>query len=293
MFRDRFHQAVHLPPRTLWAILGSAVLALAGLPAAGQTTNPVASAPVYVPNLAHANQPLKNGLLAWDAELKSVNATNGQAFANFDFSFTNVSADPVVILGARGSCSCTTVKLPTATPWLIPTGGIGHFDATINLAGKAGLLYKAVIISTDQGVKNLMLTVNIAPAPPPTAMTEAERAQGVAAAKVDRQAVFKGDCVSCHAKNVQGKYGPQLFAITCAICHEANPRATMVPDLHNLKEPTSEEFWRTWITSGKAGTLMPAFASSQGGPLTDFQIGSLASYLNQRFPSHILPPAAK
>ena len=65
----------------------------------------------------------------------------------------------------------------------------------------------------------------------------------------------------------------------------------MVPDLHNLKDPTSEEFWRTWITSGKAGTLMPAFATSQGGPLNDMQIASLAVYLNATIPSHVPVPA--
>jgi hypothetical protein len=59
----------------------------------------------------------------------------------------------------------------------------------------------------------------------------------------------------------------------------------MVPDLNNLKVPTNREFWRTWITYGKPGTLMPAFAGSQGGPLTDMQIASLAAYLNAAKPS--------
>jgi hypothetical protein len=67
----------------------------------------------------------------------------------------------------------------------------------------------------------------------------------------------------------------------------------MVPDLHNLPMTTSEEFWRTWITSGKAGTLMPAFATSQGGPLTDAQIASLAAYLNYMIPPHAPLPAGK
>ena len=124
-------------------------------------------------------------------------------------------------------------------------------------------------------------------------MTDAERAAGITAAKIDREAVFKGDCAKCHLKNIQGKYGQQLFDALCAICHEATPRASMVPDLHNLKEATSEEFWRTWITSGKAGTLMPAFATAQGGPLNDLQIASLAAYLNATHPSKVPPPAAK
>jgi hypothetical protein len=37
---------------------------------------------------------------------------------------------------------------------------------------------------------------------------------------------------------------------------------------------------------------MPAFATSQGGPLSDMQIASLAAYLNVAFPSRVPPPAA-
>jgi mono/diheme cytochrome c family protein len=80
-----------------------------------------------------------------------------------------------------------------------------------------------------------------------------------------------------------------LFQADCAICHEASPRATMVPDLHQLKVPTNEEFWRTWIAHGKPGSFMPAFSQSDGGPLSDMQIASLAAYLNTVIPSHVTP----
>ena len=72
-----------------------------------------------------------------------------------------------------------------------------------------------------------------------------------------------------------------------------NPRATMVPDLHKLTDPTREEFWRSWITAGKADTLMPAFAATQGGPLSDLQIASLAAYLNIVNPAHMKIAVAK
>jgi len=116
-------------------------------------------------------------------------------------------------------------------------------------------------------------------------MTDAQRAVGIAMAKVDRQAVFKGDCAGCHERNVQGSYGKALYDSACAICQEARPRASMIPDLHHLTMPTNMEFWRTWIASGKPGTLMPAFAASQAGPLTDAQIVSLAVYLKAANPS--------
>jgi magnesium chelatase family protein len=47
------------------------------------------------------------------------------------------------------------------------------------------------------------------------------------------------------------------------------------------------------ITAGKEGTLMPAFAQSQGGPLNDIQIVSLAAYLNAAILSLAAPAVAK
>jgi mono/diheme cytochrome c family protein len=316
------------------------------LPAASQAASTVTTAPMYVPDITHANDPLPPGVLAWDAMEKSVVATNGQAFAWFAFSFTNVAAKvdaslatnfcrvtnfitttnhgfwqiasgwkyatravvstnpvvvtitnsvtplPVAILSAHASCGCTQPQLPPL-PWILPPGTNTSFRVSVNLAGKTGELSKTVTFGTDQGKTMISLKVSILPPPPPRPLTDAERARGINTSKIDRQAVFKGDCASCHAKEVEGKYGQRLFAQVCAVCHETANRASMVPDLHNLNVPTSEEFWRTWITSGKAGTLMPAFVNAQGGPLTPMQITSLATYLNATIPSKVQPPAAK
>jgi mono/diheme cytochrome c family protein len=273
-----------------------AVAALFTMTAAGvaaETNANVSSAPVYVPNTTHANEPLPDGVIAWNSLLETVDATNEQAFARFTFTFTNITASNVTILNVHPSCGCTTAELPPV-PWMLPAGTSGEIKLAVNLEGKSGTLFKQVAITTDHGSKNLMLRINILPPPPMAEMTEAQRAAGMAAAKADRQAVFKGDCASCHVKKIEGKYGQQLFEAICAICHESAHRATMVPDLHNLKVPTNEEFWRTWITAGKAGSLMPAFATSQGGPLSDLQIASLAAYLNAVCPSHATnAPATK
>jgi mono/diheme cytochrome c family protein len=331
--------------RTLFAA-SVLIFAAAVFSAVAQPAGTVTSSPVYLPDYTHQNDPLPDGVIAWDELQKSVDVTNGQDFARFVFAFTNIATKietaletnivsvtnfttvtnagfwarfwgrkyaeaasvayttniatvtkaatpiPVTILSVHPSCGCTTAELPPV-PWVLPPGTNAVIKVSVNLAGKSGLVFKTVAVSTDKGKKDLMLKINIAPAPPVAPMSEEERARGIAAAKLDRQAVFKGDCVNCHAKNIEGKYGQQLFAAVCAVCHEANPRASMVPDLRNLKDPTSEEFWRTWITSGKAGTLMPAFATSQGGPLNDMQIASLAAYLNAIIPPHAPPPAAK
>jgi mono/diheme cytochrome c family protein len=112
-------------------------------------------------------------------------------------------------------------------------------------------------------------------------------------AKADRQAVFQGDCATCHVKPGTSKYGKPLYDAVCAICHESKTRASMVPDLHNIKTPTNVEFWQTWIAHGKAGSLMPAFSTTDGGPLLDMQITSLAGYLNATIPSQVAPPPAQ
>jgi mono/diheme cytochrome c family protein len=248
------------------------------------TTTPTA---VYVPDLSHANGPLPDGILAWDELLKSVDVPASQSQAHFVFNVTNISPDNVVVLGAHGSCSCTVTELPPL-PWTIPPGGHGQVGAVVNLEGKSGVLFKAVTVSTDKGSKDLYLKITILPPVIPT-LTDAERTNGVMVARADRQAIFKADCATCHAKPGEGKYGKALYDAVCAICHEANNRAEVVPDLRNLKTPTSDEFWRTWIAHGKAGSLMPAFSTAEGGPLNDMQIATVAAYLKMAIPSQPSP----
>jgi len=248
----------------------------------------IATAPSLVPDYTHSGDPLPDNIFAWDALLKDQTVTNGQEVVKFSFSFTNITTGPATIISVHPSCGCTTAELPP-TPWLLPAGTSGEIKLNVNIQGKIGTLFKYVTVTTDKGTKNLNLRINILPEPVHV-MTDAELENGIAAAKVDRQAVFKGDCASCHNKNLNGKYAQQLFAAACAICHEAPHRATMVPDLSHLKVPTSPDFWRVWITSGKPGSLMPAFAKAQGGPLDDIQIASLAQYLNAIYPPTAPPP---
>ena len=328
----------------LFSIMTALGFAAGIFPAAAQTNSAVTTTPVFVPNTSHANDPLPDGVIAWDGLVKTTQATNGQDYAHFTFNFTNIAQIvttnqsikitsltnvttvtnssfwaklwgnkitrvatvitrtnlvvvtnaitpvPVTFLSVSPSCHCTTVELPPM-PWTIPPGSNSAMEFKVNLfGGQPGTLFKSIHVSTDKGYKMLMLQINILPPPPRPEMTQAQRDAGIAVAKGDRQAVFKGDCASCHANKVEGKYNRELFEAVCSVCHEAKNRATIVPDLHNLPVTTSEEFWRAWITAGKAGTLMPAFATSQGGPLNDLQIASLAAYLNVVNPPH--QPAA-
>jgi len=258
--------------------------------------------------------------LNWDSETKVTTVTSGQSNAHLAFNFTNVSSGNVTITDVHTSCGCTTAQLPVL-PWIIQPGTNGQIGITVNLAGKSGTLFKSATVNTDKGSKVLYVKIGILPPiasvafttnqpdnfqapeqrqsnggilspanqipdlPTAQAMLDPNRSRSFQMAKVDRQAVFRGDCASCHVKPTEGKYGKELFYAACGICHEGERRATMVPDLHHLTVPTSPDFWQTWISMGKTNSLMPAFSKKEGGPLTKSQIVSLAKYLAKVIPS--------
>ena len=225
-----------------------------------------------------SGQPIPDCGLAWDAVTKSVAAAAGQDFARFEFSFTNVTTAAVTIQSVRPSCGCTTAELPPV-PWTISAGSTGRIKVKVNLAGKFGTVFKSATVTTDKGKQMLSLSIDIGAAPNPQ-MSQAQRDTGVAIAKMDRQAIFKDGCASCHLKNVQASYGRLFTRRRAAFATTPIHAPRWSPTWHTLPGATNLDFWRTWISSGKPGTLMPAFASSQGGPLNEAQIDSLAFYLN-------------
>jgi mono/diheme cytochrome c family protein len=303
------------------------------------TNAAAATAAVYVPDTSHQNDPLPDGVLAWNGLTQETTVAADAGSAHFVFSFTNTATVheivlvtnvttltnttavtnshfiwfknisfvtnfstatsittnnvtkpvPVAILDVHPSCGCTTAQLPPL-PWIIAPGTNGQFGLTVNLAGRTGMQIKTVNVKTDKGFKQLILKITILPPVVPT-QSAADRALALEMAKTNRQAIFRGDCATCHVKPGAGKYGKPLYDAVCAICHESKTRASMVSDLHNIKTPTNVDFWQTWIAHGKADSLMPAFSTADGGPFSEIQIASLASYLNATIPSQL--PANK
>lgn len=212
--------------------------------------------------------------LAWDATAKRYDAQKGETNALFTFSATNVSPAEVVVIAVRTSCGCTIAKVPTL-PWRLASGTNGQIEVKVDLRGKYGLLSKMISVDTSAGLSLLSVNVNI---PQPDA-----REMNRMLAQADRQAVFRNDCANCHARPALGKTGESLFKAACGICHEAERRATMVPDLAALKKPADKNYWDTWVKYGKPGTLMPAFSKIAGGPLEEQEIESLVTYLTDRY----------
>jgi mono/diheme cytochrome c family protein len=157
------------------------------------------------------------------------------------------------------------------------------------IAGENEKVVRSVLIGTDKGSKELTVQINILPVSAWPVMCNEQRVENLKIASVDREAVFRSDCASCHAKPSEHKFGRQLYLDMCStLCHEGDHRATIVPDLHKLNETSSPEFWRRWISHGRSGTVMPAFAISDGGPLTDAQIDSLVDYISAAIPPKVL-----
>lgn len=264
---------------------------------AGSTSQIVPLHSIPTPQLPAA--PSLDALLKWDKETKESLVTNGIVDVHFKFWLTNVSSSDVIINSVSTSCGCTAAKLPEQ-PWRLIPGTNGEIGVTMNVANKSGIVQKSVTINTDKGSKMLFVKANILP---PTAeqMAANERENNQKIALADRQAVFRGDCARCHADSIN-KSGKELYTSVCGVCHEADHRATMVPNLHALTQPTNAEYWRNWITKGKQGTLMPAFAQAEGGILSDAQVESLVKYLMEtisskpaqpRLPAPTPPAAAK
>jgi len=265
--------------------------------------NPPPAVPAPQPVVAPAPVPAapqNPAALVFDAEQKEYNAKQGEMSAPFTFHVTNVSASAVQINSLHTSCGCTVAQLP-AQPYTLGAGSNVPINVTVDLRGKMGLITKSISVDSSAGFKSLLVRVNI-PQPQPSATPTTtpggpvianngmpDRAKNIQASLADRQAVFKGDCAKCHVEKGIGKLGKDLFTADCAVCHEDEHRAAMVPDLKVPRTHRDLAFWQTWISEGKAGTLMPAFAAAHGGPLTQQQVDSLAIYLYQNFP--LDPPA--
>lgn len=293
------HAQVTNPPgtRTLPARLNPTVVqlppSLPSAPPAGAQLPTVQNRAVTTVSSVQPVTALPNTVLAWDADVKDYTTKPGEVQGNFTFYFTNVSAQTVAINNAVASCGCTVPKLP-ALPWKIEPGTGGEIPVTMNVAGKTGLIQKNVTVNTDHGPKILTVKVNVTPpnAAAPAVAGPMNRSLNQELAKADRQAIFKGDCASCHVEKGRGRLGKDLYAASCGICHDAEHRADMVPDLRNLKHDTNADYWKTWISLGKPGTLMPGFSQSEGGPLTQLEINSLVQYLVTTIPTKAAQPAA-
>lgn len=286
------------PARPVAVAATQPVPVAAPAPAApARVSSPVAVSSIPSPLAVTAIAPTAAGdisLIKWDAETKEYSAKPGESEARFTFSLTNTASSEVTINSVRTSCGCTTAKLPPM-PWKISPGSNGSMEVVMNLAGKSGMIAKGVTVDTSLGIKQLTVRTHIPgttvagalPVQNSGIMGDTERLKNMQLALTDRQVVFKNaDCAKCHAEPAKGKTdGRLLYAAVCATCHNSHHRAAQVPDLRLLPHPTDAEHWRKWINYGRAGSMMPAFAEAEGGPLNEQQVNALVDFMVKAFPS--------
>lgn len=276
--RSCYHSGVLL---IILGMLATGIAAAAENPAPPVSAKPAAE-------VRRRATPAASSELKWDELSKSYDAKPGEKAALFEFRVTNTSPSAISIESIHTSCGCTVAELPPlpAAPYVLAPAATTTIRVSLDLHGKMGSLSKTVTVGTSAGIVVLAVSANIAPLPVPTgteSSMSADRAKNIEIATHDRQAIFKGECAKCHATPAAGKMGQDLYRAVCTICHEASPRASMIPDLNVPRGPRDHAFWTKWITEGGPGTMMPAFATTHDGPLTDDQVGSLALYLFATF----------
>jgi hypothetical protein len=74
----------------------------------------------------------------------------------YDFVFTNIGNEPIIIASAIGSCGCTVPVWPKEP---ILKGQTGKIKVTFNSAGKMGLQDKTVTISSNAVQNPLVLHI--------------------------------------------------------------------------------------------------------------------------------------
>lgn len=218
---------------------------------------------------------------AWSAQVLESKAEPMARFVTFAFAFTNISSAPASILGTQSSCECTVAEIP-AKPWILSPGAVGTLHVRMNIVGRFGLVTKTVAVETSHGTHLLTVRARIPLTPAP--FNVSPRITDMAAAKKDPQIIFRDGCAACHAHPTIGRKGQDLFVKACGICHQAEHRAEMVPNLAQILRPKDAAYWRGIIVHGKPGTIMPAFAAAEGGILDPGQVDSLVEYLVRAYP---------
>ncbi|HVM24218.1 MAG TPA: copper resistance protein CopC [Candidatus Limnocylindrales bacterium] len=173
------------------------------------------------------------------------------------------------------------VPAPIGLLWtVLPTGPVGWLPAAAAIVGvltmtlvvrrrspalnvvRAALLAVVVITMLGAGSRALVATAN---APPPDALAEHARPDGLVGSVEDGAALYRANCASCHGADGLGD-GP----------------VRTLPPAGDLREAvggmTSAELSYR-IANGYAGTAMPAFAAT----LTEGERWNLVTYLEDRW----------
>lgn len=106
-----------------------------------------------------------------------------------------------------------------------------------------------------------------------------------------------GIVATAHAQSGDATRGAKLFAQNCAVCHgdrgQGRIGATLAKDFPGIRV---DVLLKDTISTGVQGSVMPAWARSKGGPLTDAEIDDIVAFIRSlgniapTLPPITLPP---
>ena len=110
---------------------------------AAPAVNPVATSPATTPVVQ--DNP-NAGEFKFDVEEYNFGTVKQGESVTYDFNFSNVGKDPLIISEAHGSCGCTVPVWPKEP---IKKGDKSQIKVTFNSTGKMGMQDKTVTITSN------------------------------------------------------------------------------------------------------------------------------------------------
>ncbi|TFH36770.1 MAG: c-type cytochrome [Anaerolineales bacterium] len=74
--------------------------------------------------------------------------------------------------------------------------------------------------------------------------------------------------------------GAELYQTYCVMCHGLDGRGRVGANLQSFPGIAVDAALQQTITRGVAGSVMPAFSETQGGPLSDVDIADVSAYIS-------------
>jgi len=100
--------------------------------------------------------------LQWDHKLLEFHPAPTEKAVKAEFSFTNISSEPVTIGSVRSSCGCTTVGLDKKT---YQPGEKGHVTAIFTIGSRRGVQVKAIRVAVqgepDPAILSLVANLSV------------------------------------------------------------------------------------------------------------------------------------
>lgn len=198
------------------------------------------------------------------------------------FAFTNTGKGDLEITHVEPSCGCTVVS---DLKGLYRRGDADTLKAQLDTEDKFGIIRKEILVKTNDKANpeiQLVIEANVIEHPDKVIMAEMRAKAGKSAS------IFEGECRTCHVDRGVDKFGKELYAASCQMCH--GPAG-----IEDGKQHPGTIFSTQWLTAMPAeilkeriaeGTpdpkkkgMMPGFQTEFGGPLTKDQVSSLVAYM--------------